>query len=334
MPLITEREAVLDIYARAAEKKWVIPTFCSENQTTTEAILSASQEYARQKGHKRLPVTLAITNLYHHRSQTVNYTHTKRWDMGMRLFLKTIEVLTGDHSPFPDVEVMIHLDHVQPESDGELLKWDMGQFSSIMFDASTQPIEQNMRATAEFMNEHGKEIVVEGACDEIVNATGEEVSELTTPERARTFIDKTGVDLIVANLGTEHRASAKDLQYHGDKARQIKEVIGEKIVLHGASSVPADQVRNLFDDGVCKVNIWTMLERDSTPVLFEDMLQNAARVAGKNTADRLHDEGLLGPSALRGVKAHLDYFTTLYRQSIIFEEMKRIARECFELWYL
>ena len=57
-------------------------------------------------------------------------------------------------------------------------------------------------------------IFIEGACDEIVDATGDVHNDMTTPEKAKSYIDETGVDMIVANLGTEHRASGKDLKYH------------------------------------------------------------------------------------------------------------------------
>ena len=61
----------------------------------------------------------------------------------------------------------------------------------------------------------------------------------------------------------------------------------------------------LFDDGVRKVNIWTALERDSTPALL-------ANLAKPRT-------GL--------------WYTTTHRQEIIFGEMKRIVRQFLELWY-
>lgn len=334
MPLITSREQVLSVYAAAAEKGWVIPTLCSENQTTTEAILSAAKDYADKIGQPDIPITIAITNLYSHRSQSLNYTHTKKWEIGLKLFMSDIEILTGPDSPYRDLNVMVHLDHIQHDVDQPLLKWDMSKFSSIMFDASAVPFDQNMEATKKFVEMHGSEIVVEGACDEIVDATGNEVSHLTTPERAEEYCSKTGVDLIVANLGTEHRASAAELKYRGDLARKIKERIGSKIVLHGCSSVSSDQIKNLFEDGVCKVNIWTALERDACPALLRDMVANAAKVAGDVTAARLVEEGYLGPKADAASKANLDYFTTTYRQGIVFEEMKRIVASYLDLWYV
>jgi len=334
MPLILERQQVLDIYAKAAERKWVIPTFNSENLTTTEAILSASLDYSRKIGKPDLPVTIGITNQYSHRSQSVYYTHTRQWDIGLNLFLADIGVLTSKGSPFEKLNVMIHLDHTQWDADKPLLEWDMNMFSMIMYDASTLPFDENIRLTAEFIGKCGRIIVVEGACDEIVDATGDERSDLTTPEQAVKYLDQTGADFIVANLGTEHRASAADLKYHGDRARDISRLTGPKLVLHGTSSVGNDQVRNLFNDGIAKVNIWTILERNTAPVLFEDMVRNAAMITGSLMTEQMISNGLLGEKVVRNSKAALSHYTTVYRQDIIFGEMKKIVTDYFDLWYV
>jgi fructose/tagatose bisphosphate aldolase len=313
MPIITDRNEVLDIYKEVGELNWVLPCFCTENLTTTEAILDGVKSYGEKKGIKNLPIIIAITNLYDHRTQSVYYTHTRRWDIGLKLFMQDLKILTDEGAPYEDLRVMIHLDHIQFDDDRELLSWYMRPFSSIMFDASKVSFNENMELTRQFVKEQGSQIVIEGACDEIVDATGKQKSELTTPERAEEYMDKTGVDLIVANLGTEHRASSTDLTYHGDIASRIKEKIGTKIVLHGASSVKEGQIADLFDDGVCKVNIWTALERDSSPVLLKSMIENASKIDGP--------------------EASLSHFTTVYRQNIIFSEMKKIITGYLKLWY-
>ena len=181
MPLILNRNKVLDIYKKAALKKWVIPTFNSENLTSTEAILAAALEYSHKINQPDIPVTIGITNQYDHRSQSVYYTHTRQWDIGLKLFLADIEVLTSKGSPFEKLNVMIHLDHTQWDNDKPLLEWDMNMFSMIMYDASTLPFEENIKLTAEFVRKHGHEIVIEGACDEIVDATGDTRSESDNP---------------------------------------------------------------------------------------------------------------------------------------------------------
>jgi fructose/tagatose bisphosphate aldolase len=334
MPLILDRKKVLEVYRKAGLEQWVIPTFNSENLTTTEAILAAALEYGRKINRPDIPVTIGITNQYSHRSQSVYYTHTRQWDIGLKLFLADIGVLTGKDSPFKDLNVMIHLDHTQWDADKPLLQWDMNQFSMIMYDASSLPFEDNIKRTAEFVKENGDKIVIEGACDEIVDATGEQRSSLTTPDQAKKYLDQTGADYIVANLGTEHRASAADLKYHGDVAREISKITGTRLVLHGTSSVGNDQIRHLFQDGIAKVNIWTTLERDSSPVLLEDMVSNASRVIGMEKTGELIHSGLLGPNVSNNSKASLSHYTTLYRQDIIFNEMKKIVLAYLHLWYI
>jgi len=333
MPLIIERSEVLNIYTEAALNKWVIPCFCSENLTTTEAILEAVKEYGELTGHPDLPVTIAITNNYSHRSQSVNYTHTRNWEVGLRLFIEELKVLTSDCSPYKDLRVMLHLDHIQHDIDSELLDWDMKQFSSIMYDASNLSLDENIRLTRKFVERCGHEIVIEGACDEIIDF-GSGGNELTTPENAERYISQTDCDFIVANLGTEHRATASELHYFGDMAREIKSKIGAKIVLHGASSVGSEQIVKLFDDGICKVNIWTILERDSTNKLFEELVINASKVIGSQQVDRLKSKGLLGDQVISDGKKSIDFYTNLYRQSIIFEEMKKIVNSYLSIWYV
>ena len=203
-----------------------------------------------------------------------------------------------------------------------------------MYDASSLPFEENIKLTAKFVEENGHKIVIEGACDEIVDATGDGRSDLTTPEHALKYLNQTKADFIVANLGTEHRASRANLKYHGDLARQISKLTGSKLVLHGTSSVKNDQVKSLFTDGVAKVNIWTILERDSSPALFEDMVRNASKVIGRNKTKAMMVSGLLGQHISRLNKASLSHYTTTYRQDIIFKEMKNIVFGYLKLWYV
>lgn len=330
MPIITGRENVLAVYEAAAKKGWVIPCLCSENLTTTEAILTAASEFATEKGYDRIPITLAITNQYDHRSQSVFYTHTRRWDIGLKLFRASIDVLA---EAFPNVDILIHLDHAQHDADAEMLESDLSMYSSVMYDASTLPMEENIAKTKAYVQCKGNELLIEGACDEIVDATGEARCEITSAEKCEHYMKETGVDIVVANLGTEHRASGQDLHYYYDAARAIKAKIGPRICLHGTSSVSNDQIGKLFEDGICKVNIWTALERDASPALTEWTVKNAAKCGGPKMEQKLIDEGYLTASSKTGDKASLQHFTTTARQEIIFKEMKRITRGYLDLWY-
>ncbi len=334
MPIITKRDEVLNIYKEAAQKGWVIPCLCTENLTTTEAIIEAASEFAKEKGLKSVPVTLAITVQYEHRSQSRYYTHSRNWETGLKLFQADAQVLMREGGGYENVDLLLHLDHVQHDLDAELCDSDLSAFSTIMYDASNLPLEENIAKTRAFVEKKGKEIMIEGACDEIIDAGGEAHNDITTAEKCSDYMKRTGVDMVVANLGTEHRASGKDLQYHGEAARAIREEIGPKIVLHGTSSVPNEQVRRLFADGVCKVNIWTALERDASPELFAFLVRNASKAAGPGMVEKLCQEGYLTEKCATGEKEALTAFTTTARQDIIFQVMKRMVREYLDMWYV
>lgn len=333
MAIIRKFDQVKEEYNKAAARGWVIPCFCSENLTTTEAILSATKEYGDKIGIKDLPVTIAMTVQYDHRSQARFYTHTKKWDTGLKLFTSDVCILAEQEELFKDLHVMLHLDHVQHDADLELLEWDLSPYSSIMYDASTLPFEENIAKTKAFVEKMKGKILIEGACDEIFDATGLSHNAITTPENAKKYFEQTGVDLIVANLGTEHRASGKDLKYYSEAALAVKAQIGSSIVLHGTSSVPNTQVAHLYQDGICKVNIWTALERDASPVLLEEMVRNAVAVGGSEAVQKLQQEGFLTKAFDTSKSASLSHFTTVYRQDIIFHEMKKMVRNYLEMWY-
>lgn len=331
--IVTKFDEVKKVYETAAAKGWVLPCLCTENQTTTEAILAACSEYGKKIG-ERVPIQIAITVNYSHRQQAVNYSNADDWKTGLQLYKDDIKALAGEGGKYEDVIVLLHLDHVQFDDDIELINSDLSDYSSIMYDASALPFEKNIESTAAFVKRMKGKILIEGACDEIVDATGTVHNALTTPENAKRYIDETGVDVIVANLGTEHRATGKELMYHGDLAREIKKLIGTKIVLHGTSSVTNDQIKGLFADGVCKVNIWTALERDTSKPLFYDMVRNASKVAGPEIVDKLIEEGYLTEKCRTGEKINIGYFTARYRQRIIFEEMKKMVANYLEMWYI
>jgi fructose/tagatose bisphosphate aldolase len=329
MPLVTDRRDVLEIFARAQERGWVIPAFGTENLTTTEAILAGAQERALALDEPDLPIMIAATNRYPDRSQTSFYTHTRDCNLGLELLLADLQVLAGPSSPFGRLRILLHLDHIQHDLDESLWRGNLSRFSSIMFDASTLPLEENIAATRRFVAERREDIVIEGACDYI----GGRESRLTDVAEAERFLEQTGVDWMVPNLGTEHRAGVSELRYARDLARQIAEKIGPRLVLHGTSSVSHDQLGGLAEDGVAKVNLWTALERDASAVLLREMTRSAGPVAGLKQARALREEGLLGLQADISSPASLAHFPTAARQQIIFEEMKKQVIGYLQIWY-
>ena len=332
MPLITDRAQVLEIYAEAAENRWVLPAFNSENLTTSEAILQSVSDFGVARGINDLPVIIGITCQYPERPQSVYYAHNRHWDLGMRLFMADLQVLTAKESPYANLRVMVHLDHILWDLDKELLNWDMNQFSSIMYDASTLPLEENINHTSRFVEQQGRKVLIEGACDEIGHGSSS-ADDTHNAAQAEEYYNRTGVDLIVANLGTEHRAAESKLNYNHNLARAITQHIGPKLCLHGTSSVAPENLARLFDDGVRKVNLWTALERESTNTLFLDLLQNVSRHIGRERTADLIKENMLGDAVEKNEPQSTAYFTTTYRQQVVFKAMQEIVNGYLIIWY-
>jgi hypothetical protein len=63
-------------------------------------------------------------------------------------------------------------------------------------------------------------------------------------------------------------------------------------------------------------------------------VRNASKITGKEKTESMILSGLLGEKADSTSKASLSHYTTLYRQDIVFGEMKKIVRDYFNLWYV
>ena len=146
------------------------------------------------------------------------------------------------------------------------------QFGIIMFDASTFDLPENIRLTREYVKQASQRVVVEACPDKILSEAeilGKGLSAedmLTDPLQAAEFVRETDVDLIVPNLGTEHRATGHQIRYRAEIAQQLKEQIGAKLALHGTSSL-GDRISNLATQGIVKVNFYTAMARSASQQL-------------------------------------------------------------------
>jgi fructose-bisphosphate aldolase class II len=305
MPLITEREHVKDVYQEATELGLALPVFCAEDRETLEAILAAGLEVGREIGVDDMPVIPAWTSRYPPRGQMTLITACGDPVLGTRLMFSDLEAFTDEGSPYRRLRVMPHLDHGIPWLDEDTLHGFADRFASVMCDASEKPFEENMRLTAEYVEKQGGRVIVEGAVDEIFESGGTgQKNEPTTVEQARRFLSQTGVDMIVPNVGTEHRATADVIVYRRDHARQLRDAVGRIMCLHGTSSVKPEDLPGLPDDGFIKVNIYTTLAVRGGQALARHVLENLPRIFTDPELGELAEHGLLGEAVLRAAQGH------------------------------
>ena len=336
MPLVTEYNAVKEAYEQAAELGVVLPAFNTEDRETLEAILAASLEYGQEIGVDNLPVIPSVTARYPPRAQLTLVTTCGDPRLGMELTLSDLRLFTSDDSPYRSLRVMPHLDHAFPWLDGDMLLDYADQLASIMCDASERPFEENIRLTADYVEQVRGRVVVEGAVDEIFEAGGTaEKDEPTTVEQADRFLRETGVDLIVPNVGTEHRSTAVRAQYRSQRAHEISDAVGKILVLHGTSSVKPEDIPKLAEDGVVKTNIFTTLTVHGGQAVARQVLGTLGNVFTEAQLQDLVDQEILGTAVLAPdygdtqppIKPKLDYTTTPRRRDAWFGAVKERCKE-------
>jgi len=294
MPLICDPAEVRNLYQKAVASGVCLANFCTENSYTTEAIFRAVHEFGREHGIPDLPVIIAATGHYASEPQLLKYTHLPVADMGLSALIDEVERLAAPDSLYHPIQVMLHFDHGQPGLDDALFKQAADKFATIMFDASAMPFKHNIQATAEFVRRMAGRVLVEGAVSEIPEALGEEKLPLTTADQAEEFLQQTGVFLIVPDLGTEHRSLSAVAHYDGERARQIRDRTGKRMVLHGLSSLQEEHIAQLADDGIVKVNIWTVLERVGGEAVARFIVENLPSILPAQALKQLHYEGKVG----------------------------------------
>lgn len=160
------------------------------------------------------------------------------------------------------VPVVLHLDHGASRAEAEAAL-DEG-FTSVMFDGSALPLEENIRLTAEIARlAHDRGASCEGEIG-FVGYDGGKASSLTDPEQAARFAVETGVDAMAVAVGNVHlqREAGKGLDRAAVDAIAAATGGNVPLVIHGGSGVPAAQ-RTAFAQStpICKYNIGTELRQ-------------------------------------------------------------------------
>ncbi|WP_244484374.1 class II fructose-bisphosphate aldolase [Rhizobium sp. Root274] len=157
------------------------------------------------------------------------------------------------------VPVVAHLDHGY--SLAECRQAIECGFTSVMFDGSRLPLNQNIDETAAIAElAHAAEISCEGEIG-FVGYAGGEGSAGTDPKEAARFASETGVDAMAISVGNTHLQETRmSVGLDVARIRAIEVVTKVPLVIHGGSGVPVDQRIFLSrHSNICKFNIGTEL---------------------------------------------------------------------------
>ncbi|OII14816.1 class II fructose-bisphosphate aldolase [Curtobacterium sp. MCBA15_008] len=168
-----------------------------------------------------------------------------------------------------DVEVLVHLDHVEDRA-LVLAGIDLG-VDSIMYDGSHLDFAANVAATRELAAAcHAAGIAIEAELGEVGGKDGVHAPGVRTdPVDAAAFVADTGVDALAVAVGTSHAMQTREASVDRSLVEQLRTAVPVPLVLHGSSGLSDDELRGAVRAGMAKINISTHLNGLFTRALRE-----------------------------------------------------------------
>ena len=226
-----------EMLKKAKEGHYAVGQFNINNLEWTKAILLTAQEL-------NSPVILGVSE------------GAGKYMTGFNTVAAMVKAM--DESLGITVPVALHLDHGSYEGCYKCIK---AGFTSIMFDGSHFPIDENVAKTTELVNvAHGLGLSIEA---EVGSIGGEEdgvvgAGECADPNECKMIADL-GVDFLAAGIGNIHGKYPENwagLSF--ETLAAVNEKVGDMpLVLHGGTGIPDDMIAKAISLGVAKINVNT-----------------------------------------------------------------------------
>ena len=182
------------------------------------------------------------------------------------------------------VPVCVHYDHgLTFEKCMEALQ--LG-FTSVMYDCSTEGYEDNVAKVAEMVKIcHAMNVTVEGELGHVGDNEGDGKLEnpsdfCTYVAMAADFARRTQVDALAVAVGNAHGDYKFPPKLDFQRIADIREATGLPLVLHGGSGLSDDDFRTAVQQGVCKVNIFTDIDKAGKAGVEEGIAAGAKTMMG------------------------------------------------------
>ena len=182
------------------------------------------------------------------------------------------------------VPVCVHYDHgLTQERCRQAI--ELG-FTSIMYDCSMDDYETNVAKLKEMTDVcHALNITVEGELGHVGDNAGagklaNPSDYFTDPDTALDFVRRTGVDSLAVAVGNAHGDYAFPPKLDFERIRKISEMTDLPLVLHGGSGLSNDDFKQAVSLGICKVNIFTDLDKAGKAGIEKGLAAGAKTMMG------------------------------------------------------
>ena len=232
-----------EVFKSAINEDYAIGAFNVHNLEFIEGVMRAAEEMSS-------PVIIGIATI------SIDYAG-----------LEPLAAITKDYAERSRVPTVIHLDH---GDDIELVRRSIkAGFSSVMYDGSKYPIDENIKRTREIVKiAHAENLSVEGEIGVVGGFEGldrgdishEQLQALyTRPEEARRFVEETGVDALAVSVGTVHCMPIQNADIDFQRLKEIHEAVDVPLVFHGCTGLKNEDYHKAIALGVKKFNVGTRL---------------------------------------------------------------------------
>jgi fructose-bisphosphate aldolase class II len=241
-----------ELVTRAASARSAVVAFNIITLEHVEAVIAGAESV-------RSPVVLQVSE------------NAVRFRYGRLLPLARAAAAAAERAAVP---VALHLDHVQ--SDDLLRQAPDAGFSSVMFDASRLPYDENLAATRAAAHwAHAQGLWIEAELGQIGGKRGEAPlgahapGARTDPAEARAFVADSGVDALAVAVGNSHAMTTRTATLDHTLLTRLSDTLDVPLVLHGSSGVPDDELAAAAAGGIAKVNVGTALNLAMTGAIRE-----------------------------------------------------------------
>jgi fructose-bisphosphate aldolase class II len=231
--------SMIPILKKARKEKYAVGAFNILNHLTAKATIEMAEEL-------KSPLIIQTS------TSTVKY-------IGMRELIRFLKPMCEEAS----VPVAIHLDHC---TDKEFAKKciDAG-WSSVMFDGSKLPLEENIKYSSEIAEyAHKKDVSVEGEIGAIFGVEDDIVvsgeAPLASVDGSKKYLEGALIDAFAPAIGTAHGLYKGKPNIHFDLFSEIEKFSPCPLVVHGGTGLEADVFKRLIDDGATKINVSTAIK--------------------------------------------------------------------------